>query len=163
MKAVRKRYSQIFFTLAAIPLGFFQIVYASDSSVKSTSIQPEIIIDFLKLETNKWNEKECDINYELKNLSTGTLHNIYIKFSGRDDRGRDVTFSVMGHDITLDQPVELGGSSFGVIEGFETKCKYLQEINVRRVNDCNVRMMPEDAECRDWLTLKSNLEQLILK
>ena len=112
----------------------------------------------------------CELRYEITNNSTGTIHYLNIYVDGWDDRGDkldELLSAALENTKGLGRlPIPVGSTQkFEMDKGFKTKCKYMGRVKVTDVKPeyCNIRMLPENADCRDMIKIRSNVETILVE
>lgn len=115
----------------------------------------------------------CKLEYELVNDSTGTIYYLRVPIEAWDDRGNkydQIGFTAyVGNDGGMfagSVPVALGSSArFTMSNQFRGMCQYLVRVVVNEIDpeDCNIRMLPEDADCDELVSVTSSVEGLDVK
>lgn len=112
----------------------------------------------------------CELTYDITNNSTGTIHYLSVSIDGWDDRGTklDELLGASFSNVNLFSrtPISTGSTvSFEQDNGFKTPCEYLGSIQVTEVKPeyCNIRMLPEDINCFEIITVTSSVGSITLK
>ena len=102
----------------------------------------------------------CDLEYKITNNSTGTIYKISLGIDGWDDRGSKfdelLSFSVDNNDGSFGYKKVGKGESASFTGGsFKGTCKYLKTLKVENIKpqNCVIRMLPENIDCNDIITL----------
>ena len=109
----------------------------------------------------------CELQYDITNKSTGTIHYLSVNIDGWDDRG-DKLDGVLG--ASLSNAAGFGRKSIAVdsvlnfkqSSGFKTQCKYMGKIKVTGIKPeyCNIRMLPENANCEKLVKVTSSVDTI---
>jgi hypothetical protein len=117
-------------------------------------------------------EDHCALTYSISNNSWGTMYGIRIKTEAFDDRDTVLKGHAFGTAMNpfagfWDTLVSIpkGGKTTSSDLKYKGQCKFIGTINVLGidVNDCNIRMMPEEAKCSDIVEYKSNIDHITLR
>ena len=109
------------------------------------------------------NKTICKIQYEVTNQSSGTIYNLRVNFTAWTDRKERLkgvgALGIFYSDTALpiNQKITLES---GEIRGSECKYIDLLEISEVPVYACNIRNLPEEADCERVVNVKSALSQL---
>lgn len=109
----------------------------------------------------------CELQYDITNKSTGTIHYLSVNVDGWDDRGDkldEMLSSSLDNSAGLGRkPIAVGSTlNFEQRSGFKTKCKYMGKIKVTGIKPeyCNIRMLPENANCEKLIKVTSAVESI---
>ena len=127
-----------------------------------------ISVDLLSYEQKK---DYCSLTYSVTNNSWGTMYGLRITTEAFDDRGSRLDGYAFGS--TMNPFAAFWNPLVSIPSGSETtssdlkykgQCKYMGSINALEVpvNDCNIRMMPEEANCIDIIEFKSSIDHITL-
>lgn len=149
-------------------LTIFTVHFATIGSLANAN-EINITITGLSERTNIYDRPVCELDYDVTNISTGTIYYILANIDGWDDRGESLE-KMFGSSLgnvrgMTPMPIPLGTTqSFDGGGQFETRCAYLKEIQFTGVNPayCNIRMLPEDVNCTDIVNLTSSVEGLVV-
>ena len=111
----------------------------------------------------------CELQYDITNQSTGTIYYLSVSVDGWDDRG-DKLDEVLGASLSNSaglgrKPIAVGSTlNFEQDKGFKTQCKYMGKIKVTGVKPeyCNIRMLPENADCAKLIKVTSELSNVVI-
>lgn len=151
-------------------LTFFVIFNINLSHAQNNSMEGKVIISISsKKDVIKLKREMCEIKFSIQNSSYGTINDLSIKVQAENDRGRKVK-NFGSAEVTNKKkwnPVSIpkGGSLVNAKGAtFEELCKYMGKIELVRSkikeDNCNIRMMPEDAKCRDIFVLVNEGEDI---
>ena len=115
----------------------------------------------------------CNLEFSLSNQSTGSIYYVRVKIDVWDDRG-DQMEPQFGA-IYLSTNEYFSGSDFVIPRG-ETvnilqewgpkgRCKYVAEVAIAGVDPkyCNIRNLPEEANCLEMVRLTSSVESVKIR
>ena len=112
----------------------------------------------------------CELAYNITNNSTGTIYYLRIDVDAWDDRGDK-------YDELLAASIGNGGgfsgrtaipvgstAKFEMENGFKGRCEYLERVDVTEIEPeyCNIRMLSEEADCRDIVSVVSSVDGLVV-
>jgi len=129
----------------------------------SVVAQAPIVINFVELkEDESWDgDKMCKVTFSITNVSApGTIDRLRIKVKAVDDRGREVkTNAMQSHIANQGKWGDYTSIPVGQVMSptdsvwFKEECKYIQGVAFDEVKtqDCAIRMLPEDAQCRTMI------------
>lgn len=152
----------------------FRLYFFSFVLIFSTNVYAEnIIVKLTSYEDKKdYSDNDiCELEFDITNNSWGTMFGFKIETEVFDDRGDKVEQNMMFSQINAFGGLFNSYDSIGLGQNgksksltVKTKCKYLAEINLLEVKDknCNIRMLPEDANCLDPVELMSEIEHITL-
>lgn len=115
----------------------------------------------------------CKIEFSLNNQSTGSIYSISVRVDVWDDRGDQMEPQLgslvlstdefwSGSDIVIPQ-----GETVNILQqrGAKGRCKYLSEVAVTGVDpkNCNIRNLPEEANCLEMVRLTSSVESVKIR
>jgi hypothetical protein len=109
----------------------------------------------------------CELQYDITNKSTGTIHYLSVSVDGWDDRG-DKLDEILGASLGNSagfgkKPIAVDNTvNFKQSSGFKTQCKYMGKIKVTGIKPeyCNIRMLPEDANCEKLVKVMSSVDSI---
>ena len=110
----------------------------------------------------------CELKYDITNNSTGTIYYLSLSVDGWDDRGTkldEVLGATLGNSGSGfgKKPIAVGTTlNFKADAGFKTPCKYMGKIKVTGIEPeyCNIRMLPENANCEKIVKLTSSVANI---
>jgi cell division septation protein DedD len=118
------------------------------------------------VEDTDWQEiPHCKLIYEIENNAMGTIHRLGVDVHAWTDREEQLTSSLSNWSHTSLLPIARGETeSFRQLSGLESRCEYLERLQIYNVEPqyCNIRMLPEDADCLGMITLTSSIEGLVV-
>jgi|TARA_B100000929_G_scaffold89870_1_gene70407 hypothetical protein len=145
-----------FFTLFALP--------ALSESINVELISYEDKKDFTGKDT-------CELEFTYTNNSWGTIYDLGIDTESYDDRdskleanimqSRISPFAIIFGDVTA---IKKGNTATAKSLLLKSKCKYIAIVYMTKVKpqNCNIRMMPEEANCLDIITASSKIDHIKL-
>lgn len=143
--------------------GLLSCTIALSAAAESININIVDLID----ERNEFLEGDyCNIEYEISNNSVGTIYLLRVAIDAWDDRGQKLDEMLSssienGGGFAGYTPIPVGSTSrFEIDSGFKVRCKYLAKIQIVELKPeyCNVRMLPEDTNCRSLLNFESSVD-----
>ena len=114
-----------------------------------------------------------NLEFSLNNQSTGSIYSISVRVDVWDDRGDQMEPQLgsivlstdefwSGSDIVIPQ-----GETVNILQqrGAKGRCKYLSEVAVTGVDpkNCNIRNLPEEANCLEMVRLTSSVESVKIR
>lgn len=140
-------------------------------SIAKAAPANEIIINITGKNAKETYDKKplCKLQYDITNNSTGTIYYLRAHVDGWDDRGDQVdemlfsSIDNVGPGFSGRVPIRVGNTiGFEMEYGFEVRCQYLAKIIIEKIQpeNCNIRMLPEDADCIDIVVFKSSVDGL---
>ena len=145
------------FIVVSIFCGFFSLqnAFANSIDVRVTGVKDDV--DYSGKST-------CDLEYSITNNSMGTVHYFSVNLDAWDDRGEKID-EVLGASIDNSKgfsrvPIAVGGTFRSKMTGgFKAKCKYIGKVKFVEIKPeyCNIRMLPEDADCFKMLRIGSTV------
>ena len=147
---------------------FISIIFFSGNSFANS-----IIVNLVSYEDKKdYSDNDtCELEFDITNNSWGTMYAYKIETEVFDDRGDKVEQNIMFSKIDAFGGIFNSYDSIGIGQSgksksltVKTKCKYLAEIKLIEVKDknCNIRMLPENADCLEPVEVSSELDHIIL-
>jgi len=113
----------------------------------------------------------CELEFSFTNNSWGTIYGLSIEAESFDDRGDKVSASFIEGNIDafggilndIDK-ILLGNSVTTKSLNVDSKCKYIERINLIDVKpqNCNIRNMPENANCLAIINPTSSISSIRL-
>ena len=157
--------------IKSIVVTVFSILFLFTASANSKNINIELISYEEKediLEKGKYN---CQLEFTFTNNSWGTMYALKVDteaFDDREDKMSDYAFAkyinpFAGIFSKIDK-IGLGNSATSKSLHLKGKCKYISVIIMKEVKPehCNIRQMPEDANCLDIITASSKIDHIKL-
>ena len=158
---------------------FFSILFFSFFTVFALpALSESINIELISYEDKKdFQEKDtCELEFTFTNNAWGTIYGLSIDTESYDDRESKIDGGIFSQKITpfADQLVAIiWGDATSIRKGnaatakslkLDSKCKYVETIYMTKVEqkNCNIRMMPEDANCLDIITASSKIDHIKL-
>ena len=144
----------------------FSIVFALPAL--SQSINVELISYTEKESSGKY---RCQLEFTYTNQSWGTMYGLKINTEVHDDRGDKMEYFAFGKYIdpfagifSKIDSIKVGNSATSKSLHLKGKCKYVTIIKMTEVkpHHCNIRMMPEEANCLDIITASSKIDHIKL-
>lgn len=123
------------------------------SNIQATSI--DLVLVGYEDEKDYEDNPTCKLEFTFGNNSWGTLYGLSIETEVYDDRGDkmdDYGFSskIEAFELFSDiKSIKVGNAATFKSLHLKGKCQYVQDIFLKEVKPekCNIRMMPEDADC----------------
>ena len=139
----------------------------------SNVLANNIIVNLVSYEDKKdYSDNDtCELEFDITNNSWGTMYSYKIETEVFDDRGDKVEQNIMFSKIDAFGGIFNSYDSIGIGQSgksksltVKTKCKYLTEIKLLEVKDknCNIRMLPEDANCLEPVEASSEIDHINL-
>ena len=153
-------------TLTLLSL-FFSLSYSFSNA------EPNVIVELISYEDLKDYEEKpyCELEFTFTNNSYGTIYEMDIETESFDDRGDkldDYAFKskiqAFGDFWSMEEEIKVGNSATSKSLSLKTKCQYVQDIYMTEVKNknCNIRMLPEDADCLDLVQASSKIDHINL-
>lgn len=114
---------------------------------------------------------QCELEFSFTNNSWGTIYGLRIDTEVFDDRKSKVSsniimsqitpFAMIFGDVTS---IRLGNSATAKSLTVNEKCEYIGEIFMTKIKqeNCNIRMMPEEAKCINIVRGSSDISHINL-
>lgn len=110
----------------------------------------------------------CRLGYSITNNTYGTIDRIRINLDAWDDRGDDLTgiFSRSLDNYGREgrwTSIPVGSTSnFTMSETLRARCEFIARLRVRDVSphNCSIRMLPEEANCTEIVSVVSEIEHI---
>lgn len=110
----------------------------------------------------------CELEFTFVNNSWGTLYGLSIETEVFDDRGdkmEEYAFkgNIEAYELfSSTKSIKLGNAATFKSLELEGKCKYVKDIYLKEVKpeECNIRMMPEDADCLTIINAVSKIDHV---
>ena len=111
----------------------------------------------------------CELEFTFTNNAWGTIYDLGIDTESYDDRESKIDgnifsqkitpFAIIFGDVTS---IRKGNTATAKSLTLDSKCKYIETIYMTKVEqkNCNIRMMPEDANCLDIITASSKINHI---
>lgn len=123
------------------------------SNIQATSI--DLVLVGYEDEKDYEDNPTCKLEFTFGNNSWGTLYGLSIETEVYDDRGDkmdDYGFNskIEAFELFSDiKSIKVGNAATFKSLHLKGKCQYVQDIFLKEVKPekCNIRMMPEDADC----------------
>ena len=139
----------------------------------SNVLANSILVNLVSYEDKKdYSDNDtCELEFDITNKSWGTMYGYKIETEVFDDRGDKVEQNLLfskidafGGIFNSYDSIGIGQSGKSTSLTVKTKCKYLAEIKLLEVKDknCNIRMLPEDADCLEPVEVSSEIDHIIL-
>tara|TARA_Y100001936_G_C15755226_1_gene498220 strand:- start:143 stop:622 length:480 start_codon:yes stop_codon:yes gene_type:complete len=154
--------------IKSIVVTVFSILFLFTASANSKNINIELISYKEKESSGKYN---CLLEFTFTNNSWGTMYGLKVDteaFDDREDKMSDYAFAkyinpFAGIFSKIDK-IGLGNSATSKSLHLKGKCKYISVIIMKEVKPehCNIRQMPEDANCLDIITASSKIDHIKL-
>tara|TARA_B100000287_G_scaffold395971_1_gene411253 strand:- start:347 stop:835 length:489 start_codon:yes stop_codon:yes gene_type:complete len=149
----------------------FAILILFTSSVYSKNINVELISYEEKEDILQKGKYNCQLEFTFTNNSWGTMYGLKVdteSYDDRDDKMSEYAFAkyidpFAGMFSKIDK-IGLGNNATSKSLHLKGKCKYVSVIKMKQVkpNHCNIRQMPEDANCLDIITASSKIDHIKL-
>jgi hypothetical protein len=137
------------------------------------ALSESINVELIAYEDKKdFQEKDtCELEFSFTNNAWGTIYALGIDTESYDDReskldgnmfAQKITpFAIIFGDVTS---IRKGNTATAKSLTLGTKCKYVSIIHMTKVKqeNCNIRMMPEEANCLDIITASSKIDHIKL-
>ena len=135
------------------------------------ALSEDISVELIAYEDKKdFQEKDtCELEFTFTNNAWGTIYDLGIDTESYDDRESKIDgnifsqkitpFAIIFGDITS---IRKGNTATAKSLTLDSKCKYIETIYMTKVEqkNCNIRMMPEDANCLDIITASSKINHI---
>jgi len=135
------------------------------------ALSENINLELIAYEDKKdFQEKDtCELEFTFTNNAWGTIYDLGIDTESYDDRESKIDgnifsqkitpFAIIFGDVTS---IRKGNTATAKSLTLDSKCKYIETIYMTKVEqkNCNVRMMPEDANCLDIITASSKINHI---
>ena len=135
------------------------------------ALSENINLELIAYEDKKdFQEKDtCELEFTFTNNAWGTIYDLGIDTESYDDRGSKIDgnifsqkitpFAIIFGDVTS---IRKGNTATAKSLTLDSKCKYIETIYMTKVEqkNCNIRMMPEDANCLDIITASSKINHI---
>ena len=150
-----------------ILLTFFFLFFSFSLFAKSIDVKLISYEDKKDYEDNP----TCKLEFTVTNNSWGTMYDLSIATESYDDRGDklgDYAFNgyidAFGGMFSSIDSILLGNSSTSKSLHLKSRCKYIGEIYMTKVkpSNCNIRMMPEEADCINIINPISDIDHIKL-
>tara|TARA_B100001964_G_scaffold239782_1_gene308096 strand:- start:62 stop:550 length:489 start_codon:yes stop_codon:yes gene_type:complete len=141
-------------------------VFANQVNIKLVSYKDEEAITGHKL---------CSFQFEYTNNSWGTIYNMPMHVVTYNDRDEQVEETLITNKIgpngiytfessKIKEPLLVGSKTKNWTYTVISKCEYVRKIIITepRTEDCNIRMMPEEATCKDIIKTTSDIDHIEL-
>ncbi len=153
---------------------FFSILFFSFFTVFALpALSESINIELISYEDKKdFQEKDaCELEFTFTNNAWGTIYGLSIDTESYDDRESKIDgnmftqkitpFAIIFGDITS---IKKGNTATAKSLTLDSKCKYIEIVYMTKVKpqNCNIRMMPEEANCLDIITASSKIDHIKL-
>ncbi len=153
---------------------FFSILFFSFFTVFALpALSESINIELISYEDKKdFQEKDaCELEFTFTNNAWGTIYGLSIDTESYDDRESKIDgnmftqkitpFAIIFGDITS---IKKGNTATAKSLTLDSKCKYKEIVYMTKVKpqNCNIRMMPEEANCLDIITASSKIDHIKL-
>lgn len=142
-------------------------------SMSSVAVANEVQINITGKEERKSYDDSplCELAYDITNNSTGTIYYLRVSIDAWDDRGDKYDEMLVssldnGGGFRGRTPIPVGSTAkFKMDNGFKGRCEYLQKVAVTEIKPeyCNIRMLPEEADCRNIVAVTSSVEGLVVE
>ena len=137
------------------------------------ALSENINLELIAYEDKKdFQEKDtCELEFSFTNNAWGTIYALGIDTESYDDReskldgnmfAQKITpFAMIFGDVTS---IRKGNTATAKSLTLDSKCKYIETIYMTKVEqkNCNIRMMPEDANCLNIITPSSKINHMII-
>ena len=135
------------------------------------ALSESISLELIAYEDKKdFQEKDtCELEFTFTNNAWGTIYALGIDTESYDDRESKIDgnmfsqkitpFAIIFGDVTS---IRKGNTATAKSLTLDSKCKYIETIYMTKVEqkNCNIRMMPEDANCLDIITASSKINHI---
>ena len=135
------------------------------------ALSESISLELIAYEDKKdFQEKDtCELEFTFTNNAWGTIYDLGIDTESYDDRESKIDgnlfsqkitpFAIIFGDVTS---IRKGNTATAKSLTLDSKCKYIETIYMTKVEqkNCNIRMMPEDANCLDIITASSKINHI---
>lgn len=135
------------------------------------ALSENINLELIAYEDKKdFQEKDtCELEFSFTNNAWGTIYALGIDTESYDDReskldgnmfAQKITpFAMIFGDVTS---IRKGNTATAKSLTLDSKCKYIETIYMTKVEqkNCNIRMMPEDANCLDIIVASSKIDHI---
>ena len=135
------------------------------------ALSEDISVELIAYEDKKdFQEKDtCELEFTFTNNAWGTIYDLGIDTESYDDRESKIVgnmfsqkitpFAIIFGDVTS---IRKGNTATAKSLTLDSKCKYIETIYMTKVEqkNCNIRMMPEDANCLDIITASSKINHI---
>jgi len=153
---------------------FFSILFFSFFTVFALpALSESINIELISYEDKKdFQEKDaCELEFTFTNNAWGTIYGLSIDTESYDDRESKIDgnmftqkitpFAIIFGDVTS---IKKGNTATAKSLTLDSKCKYIEIVYMTKVKqeNCNIRMMPEEANCLDIITASSKIDHIKL-
>ena len=151
-----------------LTLSFLLILLSFTSSI-SIANNPVITVELLSYEQE---EDYCKLTYSVSNNTWGTMYDFQVKTEAFDDRGTEMDGYGFGEYMNpfdgFWDPLESIPNGYRATSNnlkFKGQCKYIGTINALKIDldDCSIRMMPEEANCFDIVEFKSSINHITFR
>ena len=156
---INNRYKLIFLVVSFLTIFSF------------TALSESINVELIDYEDKKdFQEKDtCELEFSFTNNAWGTIYALGIDTESYDDRESKIDgnifsqkitpFAIIFGDITS---IRKGNTATAKSLTLDSKCKYIETIYMTKVEqkNCNIRMMPEDANCLDIIVASSKIDHI---
>jgi hypothetical protein len=155
--------NRLFLSICSILFLFFSV-----SKAQATSI--DLILVGYEDEKDYEDNPTCKLEFTFGNNSWGTLYGLSIETEVYDDRGDkmdDYGFSskIEAFELFSDiKSIKVGNAATFKSLHLKGKCQYVQDIYLKKVEPekCNIRMMPEEADCLTIVNPVSRIDHVNL-
>jgi|TARA_B100001971_G_C18196736_1_gene541956 hypothetical protein len=153
---------------------FFSILLLSFFTVFTLPAFSESInVELISYEDKKDFEGKdtCELEFTFTNNAWGTIYGLSINTESYDDRESKIDgnlfsqtitpFAIIFGDVTS---IKKGNTATAKSLNVDSKCKYIEIVYMTKVKqeNCNIRMMPEEANCLDIVTASSKIDHIKL-
>ena len=135
------------------------------------ALSESISLELIAYEDKKdFQEKDtCELEFTFTNNAWGTIYDLGIDTESYDDRESKIDgnlfsqkitpFAIIFGDVTS---IRKGNTATAKSLTLDSKCKYIETIYMTKVEqkNCNIRMMPEDANCLDIIAASSKINHI---
>ena len=126
-----------------------------------------VTIERMESKVGYLGKPQCEFFFSILNNSMGTIDRLRGGLTAWDDRGRTVD-ELLSANFENSKNVMFGRTSIAVGEKvldlgdatFKEECEYISKVKFDTVDvdDCAIRMLPENYICNNLIVFKSNLE-----
>ena len=150
----------------AILSSFISFVFLTNLSANTIDV---VLVGYE--ERNDYNDNPlCKLEFAFGNNSWGTMYDLSIDTTTFDDRGDKMKEYTYSEIIAFDswsnskRSVAVGEAHTSKSLEIEGKCKYIKDIYLKEVKPekCNIRMMPEGADCLTIINPISRIDHINL-
>ena len=149
-----------------IIINFLSIIFITNLSANTIDV---VLVGYE--EKKDYNDNPtCEMEFSFGNNAWGTMYQLAIDSVVYDDRGDKMPeYAFKNQIVAFDmwsstKSMPVGSALTSKSLEVEGRCKYIQDIYLKEVKPekCNVRMMPEDADCLEIINPISRIDHINL-